>query len=143
MRGVFKHIPHLLAIVILAMLLSGCAGSCNEVKARLGEEFSLRIGQTASITKENLEIRFAEVVEDSRCPRNVICVWAGRVSCIVQLTNSDSCYKMVLTEPGLAEQYAKETYKDYQFAFHVEPYPEAGRNIAEKEYRLLLVIGKR
>lgn len=141
-RGILKYSFHLVAIMAFALLSSSCTSQADEVKTRLGEEFSLRIGQTASIEEENLEIRFCEVVEDSRCPKNVTCVWAGRVSCIVGVSDSGSSYKMVLTEPGLSDQYAKETYKEYRLAFHVDPYPEAGKKISEDEYRLLLIVSK-
>lgn len=134
-----KHSFCFLAIVAF-VLLSGCVGSTHEVKAHLDEEFSLRIGQTASIAGENLKIRFDEVVEDSRCPKGVTCIWAGRVSCIVQLTDSDSFYEMVLTQSGLTDQYAKETYRKYQFAFRVEPYPEEAKKIPSDKYRLLLIV---
>lgn len=60
----------------------------------------------------------------------------------MQLTDSDSSYKMVLTEPGLTDQYAEETYKGYQLTFHVEPCPEASKEISPGEYRLLLIISK-
>jgi hypothetical protein len=43
--------------------------STNEVK--LGQEFTLSIGQNAAITGENLTIKFAEVISDSRCPQGV------------------------------------------------------------------------
>ena len=141
-RRMSKYHSYLLAILVFALLSSACGGSPAEVKARLGEEFSLSIGQSALITGENLEIRFEEVVEDSRCPKNVNCIWAGRVSCIVQLTDSDSPYRMVLTEPGLTDQSAGEAYKEYQLTFQVEPYPEAGKKIAADEYRLLLIVSK-
>jgi len=49
---------------------------------------------------------------------------------------------MALTEPGLTDQYAKETYEEYQLTFHVKPYPEAGKKISRDEYRLLLIVSK-
>lgn len=137
-----KHGFYLLALVALVLLLPGCTGGAGEVKAPLGQEFSLAMGQTAVITGENLKIKFEEVVEDSRCPRNVTCIWTGRVSCIVQLTDNDSPYQMVLTEPGLTDQYSKEQYKEYQLSFHVMPYPEAGKKISRDEYRLQLIVNK-
>lgn len=137
-----KFSLYFLAVLALVLLLSGCAGEPGEIKARLGEEFSLSIGQSASITGEDLIIEFEEVVEDSRCPKNVTCVWAGRVSCIIEITDRDSSYRMVLTQPGLTDQYSRETYKEYQLAFRVAPYPEAGKKIAPDEYRLLLKVSK-
>ena len=115
----------------------------TEVQASLGQEFSLAIGQGALIQSENLKIEFEDVIEDSRCPTGVVCIWQGRVSCVINITDTDSPYKMVLTEPGLTDQPNKEIYKNYQFTFHVQPYPEAGKQIAKDEYRLLLTVNKR
>jgi len=129
-----------LAIVAVVLLLPGCSGQAGEVKARLGEEFSLAIGRTALIEESSLKIKFAEVIEDSRCPEDVTCIWAGRVSCIVIITDNGHPYGMTLTEPGLTDQYAKEAYREYQLAFHVEPYPEAGKRINKDQYRLLLIV---
>ena len=137
-----KYYFPLLAISALIWLVSGCASNTDEVKACLGQEFSLRIGQTASIAGENLRVKFDDVIEDSRCPKNVACVWEGRVSCIVQLAEGDSSYRMVLTEHGQSDQYAKETYKEYQLLFRVEPYPEEAEEIHSDQYRLLLVVSR-
>ncbi|MFC1932245.1 hypothetical protein ACFLXU_01260 [Chloroflexota bacterium] len=131
-----------LTLSALVLLLVGCAGGDGEVKAPLGQEFSLAVAQTAVIRGENLKIKFEEVLEDSRCPRGVTCVWEGRVRCLVQLTDNDSSEKIELTEHGLSAQSSEVTYKDYQFAFHVIPYPEAGKEITTGEYRLLLSVSK-
>jgi hypothetical protein len=129
-----------LALVSLVLLLVGCAGGGEPITASLGQEFTLAIGQMAEITGENLTVRFLEVVEDSRCARDVYCVWAGRVSAVIEIKDDDSPYKMVLTEPGLTDAPSRETYQEYSLSFHVMPYPEAGKKIAQEEYRLLLVV---
>ncbi len=133
---------NLLYIIVLSalLLLTGCAGRDTRLEASLGQEFSLSVGQSAVIRGENLEIKFEGVTEDSRCPRNVVCVWAGRVICAIQIIKKDSSYPMMLTQPGLTDQYAEESYDRYQLIFHVEPYPGAGKQIAMGEYRLLLTI---
>jgi hypothetical protein len=132
--------PLLTGALVLAM--SGCTGGSSDIEASLGEEFTLSIGQSALITGEDLEIEFEDVIEDSRCPRDVTCIWAGRVSCIVTITDNDFSYRMVLTEPGLTDHYTRETYEEYHLAFHVEPYPEAGKNISKDDYRLLLIVSE-
>ncbi len=103
-------------------------------KTRLGEEFSYRISHSAGIMGEDLGIRFEEVVEDSCYPKNVASGSAGRVSCIVELTDTGSSYGMVLLEPILTGQYTKETHEEYQPTFHVEPYPAVSKNISKGEY---------
>ena len=137
----WKYSFYLLASVAIVLLLVSCAGT-GEVKASLGEELSLSVGQTVVITGEDLEINFIEVPEDSRCARDVKCIWEGRVSCVVEITDNGSSYRMTLIQPGLTDQYARETYKDYQLTFKVEPYPEEGKEIAADEYRLLLTVSK-
>lgn len=137
-----KYIYSLPALITVVLLLAGCAAN-GDVEARLGEEFSLSIGQTARITGENLQITFEEVTEDSRCAKDVTCIWEGQVRAAVQITDSDSQDKITLTQPGLTDQSAGEIYHEYRLSFKVEPYPEeAGRLISADEYRLLLTISK-
>ncbi len=38
----------------------------------------LRVGETASLDGGALQISFVDVREDSRCPKDVMCVWSGR-----------------------------------------------------------------
>jgi hypothetical protein len=130
-------------LVFLCVVLT--ASSCNrlnDVQALLNEELCLSIGQHASITGEDLAVSFEEVTEDSRCPSDVTCVWAGRVSCLVELMHAGFSDRMTLTEPGLTSEYTTETYEEYKLAFHVTPYPETGKKIANDAYRLHLIISK-
>jgi hypothetical protein len=127
--------------ILLLGLCSGCAGSDEFVKANLGQEFSLRISQTAQIENEQLAIRFTGVAGDSRCPRGVTCIWAGEVKCDVVITDKGESSNITLTQPG-AEQPSEETYKGYRLIYSVQPYPEAGKQISTEEYRLKLTVEK-
>jgi len=138
----WKYSLYLVALLAIVLTAFGCGGGSGTVQSRLSEEFSLFRGQRASIAGENLEIRFQEVTEDSRCPSNVTCIWAGRVTCMVELKQAGSSYRMALTESGLTSEYSKETYEGYELAFHVTPYPVAGQKIAKDEYRLHLIVSK-
>ena len=100
----WKRRLHLVAFLAIVFAASGCGAGPRDVQACLNEEFSLSMGQRALIEGENLGIRFEEVTEDSRCPRGVTCIWAGRVTCMVEITQSGSSYRMALTEPGLSDE---------------------------------------
>lgn len=108
----------------------------------LGQEFSLHIGESASIRGEELQVKFLEITEDSRCPTGVVCVWEGRVSGLVEITYRESIHSIVLTEPGSTSWPSEITFEDYKITYHVEPYPQAGTEIAKEEYRLELTISK-
>ena len=116
--------------------------ACDNAEFSIGQEFSLQIGESASIKGEKLQIRFLEVTEDSRCPRDAICVWEGRIICMVEITYRGSLHRLELTEPGSTSWPPEIVFKDYQIAYHVEPYPHTGTKIMEDEYRLYLKINK-
>ena len=137
----WKYSFYLLITVAIVFLLGSCAGR-GETKAVLGQEFSLAIGQSSVIEGEELKIKFLEVVGDSRCPRGVTCIWEGEVTCTVEITYRESLHQVMLTEPGLTSWPPEKPFKEYKIAYHIEPYPEVGINIAEDEYRLLLKLNK-
>jgi hypothetical protein len=123
-------------------ILSGCQSGEGIVKASINKEFSLATGQTAALKEEQLVVRFDEIQEDSRCPRGATCIWQGRVTAVLNVSDSSDSTKIVLTEPGLSDQYGRITYKNYEFISHVQPYPELGKKITSGDYRLLLTIKK-
>jgi hypothetical protein len=137
LRGVLS----LLAWLALVLPFAGCAGS-ESIKAERGKEFTMAIGQTASIKGEDLSITFLDVTGDSRCPKNVECPRAGDVSCRLEITYKGVTDNVTLIELGLTGQNSQKGYKDYYIEFHVTPYPEAGKPIEKSDYRLLMTVNK-
>jgi hypothetical protein len=131
----------LLAVLLTLLLLAACGGA-GEVKADLGQEFSLSIGQTASIQGEDLQLKFLEVVNDSRCPSDVTCVWEGQASSLIEITYLGSVQKVTLVQPGLTEEPSRIHFNDYLIQFNLTPYPQAGQEIKDSDYRLQLVVTK-
>ncbi len=75
-------------------LVAGCSsavdpdvGSRFAVMAKLGEPFTLKVGQRARIDDAGLAVRFVDVVGDSRCPSNalILCVWEGDGAILVEI----------------------------------------------------------
>ncbi|MFC1957203.1 hypothetical protein ACFLX0_00085 [Chloroflexota bacterium] len=131
-----------LIITIILSTISFVIAACSSNAVSLDQEFSLQIGESASIRGEKLQFRFLEVTEDSRCPTGVVCIWEGRVSVLLEITYRESLQKVELTEPGLTSWPPENAFNEYKIAYHVEPYPQASAEIAEDEYRLHLKISK-
>ncbi len=129
-----------LVLVITVSLLCICL-ACGG-KAGLGEEFSLSIGQTVTISSEDLAITFEEVSGDNRCASDVVCITAGEVVCLMKVVQGESSYNIELAQPGLYYDYSQESYENYKYTFKVEPYPESDRTISDDEYRMLLTVSK-
>ena len=85
----FKYIFVILGFIWLS------AASADPANALIGKEFSLGIGQTANIEGEKLVIKFKAVLEDSRCPVNVVCVWAGNGKVEFEILDIDGQNKTV------------------------------------------------
>ena len=75
----------LLGCVLLAACTSGpeIEPTGTAIELTIDESFVLAPGETAVIAARNMEITFVEVPEDSRCPEDAVCVWAGNA--LVQL----------------------------------------------------------
>lgn len=69
----------LTAILILAF---------SAVAASAQSRIVLKPGQQRVVS--TLRIKFIEVVEDSRCPQNANCVWAGNAKVKIQVTSKRS-----------------------------------------------------
>jgi len=136
-----KYSLYLLASLAIVLLLSSCFGSVGEGEVHLGEEVSLPIGQSVVITGEDLNITFIEVSEDSRCAKDVTCIWEGRVIAVVEISMDGSSQQLKLTQPGLTDEPSRKTYEAYELTYKVEPYPEKAEvEITSDEYRLLIVV---
>lgn len=55
---------------------------------KLNEEFNLAYGQSVTLQNTNLRIKFKEVLEDSRCPLNAMCVWAGNARIVLDVNGT-------------------------------------------------------
>ena len=138
-----KYSCYLMASLTIVLLLSNFVCCSGGVKARLGEEFSLHIGESTKIAVENLGIKFIEVSEDSRCARDITCIWEGRVTAVVELSMNGSFQRLELSQPGLTDAPAREIYEEYELIYRVEPYPEkADVETLADEYQLLLIVKK-
>lgn len=105
-------------------------------------QIAIRIPLGETINLDGVQITFAEVLEDSRCPRTVECVWAGRakVKVIVQKAGSEAVSKEVIfgqTKQDEVNNLLLSQMDDFAIkAINVTPYPEKPGD--KLEYSLLI-----
>ncbi len=129
----------LLMLPLIVVLAAGCKGD-GSVKTALGQQFTLAIGQTATFKNNSLKIKFIDVTQDSRCPKGVQCIQAGQVVCSVEITTNGATIPVVLTEIGGSSEFTSNASGGLTFNFQVLPYPEAGKQIDKKDYRLTMTV---
>jgi hypothetical protein len=110
----------------------------RELSAELEETFWLDKGETAHIKGEDLSLTFKDVLNDSRCPPNVHCIWAGEVQLILNARKGDH-QKDLRFKVGPAGDVVE--FDEYIIAISsIEPpVPEQG-TIDESDYRIELRV---
>ena len=114
------------------------SGAGGVVCARIGEEFDLQLSETAYIADTRLTIRADSVPEDSRCPENAVCVWAGNAR--VSLTLRDGPNTGAAELNTTLEPHAVTRWGYAVRLVDVRPNPRAGQRIAAETYVIRLVV---
>jgi hypothetical protein len=127
------------AAMFACFALAGCAtapaGNAQAVDA--GAEVTLAPGETASVNAAEIKVRFISVIDDSRCPRDVTCVWAGEVRLLLEMQTARGPQPIEIRERGSA------IAGGYRVTLlQVEPQPMSTAKIAPQEYRAKIVIEK-
>ncbi|HKE96834.1 MAG TPA: hypothetical protein VKB34_21180 [Povalibacter sp.] len=129
---------HHLAAILTLLALAGCgaARSQESQAVDLGAEVTLAPGATAAVKAAGMKVRFVAVTEDSRCPRDTTCVWAGEVKVQIEIQQSShSAPPVEMLEGGTTQAGG------YRVTLvRVEPQPVSTTRIAPQEYRATLRV---
>ncbi len=112
------------------------------LSALLNVPFTLAPGQTARIESEGMDIRFVDVTGDSRCPQGVECIWAGQVTCAMEITGNNILNQVTLSDSAGSGAATGQDFQNYHIFFSVTPSPVAGKLIDAKDYRLTLTVSQ-
>jgi hypothetical protein len=114
----------------------------NGVKSpALNQSFDLKIGETASVQGSRMKISFKTVAEDSRCPEDVNCVWAGNAKIILSITNGGRGAKTLTLNSGLNPKHL--TYQGYDIKLaDVKPLQNTHKKISQSDYVITLAVTK-
>jgi hypothetical protein len=132
------------------VVIAGCGLSqraeAEPVEANLNEVFTLGGDQEATISGEDLRLRFAQVLEDSRCPTQVECFWTGqaRIAILVSPTGREPALTEFNTNPAPGQGILTARVGEYTIEFSsLDPYPQTiDEAIPLDEYRATLSVRK-
>jgi len=98
----------------------------------LGQSFELHPG-TSAVLSDGLKVTFDGVRADSRCPMDVVCVWAGDATVALRLSQppATQAERALHTDPAGAEAQ----YLSYVITLvALAPYPRSDRQIRPDDY---------
>ena len=125
----------LLLILSIASIIVSCQALAQK-QDPAATTFMVPLGKT--IAKSGVAITLVAVLEDSRCPRNTTCIWAGKavVKILVSASGEDPQEMTVVFQNQ--NKTSITTTKDIVFtALKLLPYP-GDSNGKELEYQLLV-----
>lgn len=126
-------------LTLVVVALAGCVRTpAPAVSAKPDEPFVLAPGAVASLV-DGATMRYASLVEDSRCPPDVQCVWAGTVRVAVEITSGAETRTdtLDLTRPPRSTRVGEWTVRFVAF----DPAPaRSGERIALERTRATFVL---
>lgn len=107
---------------------------------REGDSVSIRLGHAKMIEDGKITIKFLSIVEDSRCPMNAQCVWAGNARIRLSLVKGRSLRSFELnTGTGV------KTVSAFGYSFEIEdltPWPGAPPEMAPQPKTVKFAVTK-
>ncbi len=106
-------------------------------------KIAIKVGLGETVLIKGIAIKFLEVLEDSRCPTGVTCIWAGRAIVNVEVANNGTkqVKKMIFGETKRGETKDTNLYSSSEFAINgltLNPYPTSENSHNKKTYELLI-----
>ena len=110
-------------------------------QSNVGEAFELRVGEASTVSDAGVRIEFERVIEDSRCPVGVTCIWEGDATVRLRVVGVGADVSVDLhTHPNFAQE---RTAGNYRVRLgKLAPQPRAERPVNSKEYVATLVVTK-
>lgn len=146
-------------LVGLMMLLSACGAQTpaaaptplptetaqpDAIAGDVGEPIALPFGAMAVIAEANLRVQFTEVVEDSRCPANAMCVQQGQAVVEVLIsdgTNPAAPIRLTLASADTQGERARATIGNVVIQIvALDPYPGTVEHVTPQDYVLTLRV---
>lgn len=131
----------------LVLVFSLILGSSYAQESDSIVKFYAEINAGELFSFENKSIQFKKVISDSRCPKDVTCVWAGEAKVMLAILENGKLIeeKMVtlnaqnkidLSFLGLKDIYSLK-------ALDLIPYPVSSHKIKDSEYCLKIQLNKK
>lgn len=119
--------------IILSFILTLCfGGALSASAARHPETLRVQVNHEKRAAKSRLSVRFVEMVEDSRCPTDANCVWAGNAKIKIRVSKNGRSQDLTLDTNG---QHSTATVEGYSIKLvSLTPQPRSNIRINRNGY---------
>lgn len=132
----------LLAAFVLFVVTGTGHGLGFQKRVHVQREFDLKAGREAIVREAGLKVTFTELVEDSRCPEGVTCIWAGNGK--IKVTLKKGGHKSVSFELNTMTEPKSFAYQGYEVTLvKLAPYPKYNVKIKKRDYVATLKVTRK
>ena len=125
--------------LVLASIFGTASRPGKRAGVKLGEEFKLGVGKSAAVKGGGLGIEFVSVVEDSRCPQGVDCIWEGNAKVRLRLKKAGGASAEIELNTNVEPQRAAALGYDVRLT-SLAPYPKGSEAVDKKSYVAALEV---
>lgn len=127
-------------LIITTLFLFGF-GVFSQTVAQKAGDVKIGISREKRVVKNRLNLRFLEVLEDSRCPIGTDCFWAGNAKIKIQIRKPGGAPKIFELNTAMGDQFVLvEGYK-IQLA-SLTPHPRADAELRKETYAAIFTVTK-
>ncbi len=124
--------------IIFAFILF--AGGVTAVETQSSQRVDIKIDHERSVRRTGLKIKFIDMVEDSRCPKDVECIWAGNAKIKVRISKNG---RSKILELNSNTKSSEDAFAGYKFALvGLTPEPHSNIRINRKGYVAAISIDR-
>jgi hypothetical protein len=126
--------------LMLGLLSCGSESPTAATDVTLNEPFQIKVGETAHILGADVFITLDGVADDSRCPKDVTCIWEGQATVRVSAARASE------TRSSLELRTRPESARTARFQQYtvrlttLAPEPRSNTPIEQKDYVATLVV---
>lgn len=135
--------------IIVLLLLTLTLFSCkkHDLTKDIGEEITICFEEKGTIKdyENQIDLKFIHLVEDSRCPEGVQCIWAGRAVVEIRINSTDIITLAIgdLTGATNTPYVNFVEYNNYKITLLEVTYKQKKHQGKEEKYQIKLRVDKK
>ena len=123
------------------VIVCGLISTAAAIKTGSAQTMKLRIDQQKTVSAGNLTIKFISVVEDSRCPAGVNCIWAGNGKVKIKVTGKNKKSETFELNTNLSPQSVVFQGQEIKL-IKLEPSTDKDKQIKAGDYSATFTLSK-
>ena len=127
--------------IFTTLILTFVFGGFVQAKPQTNQQLKLTVNQQKTVTKDRLKFKFISVIEDSRCPTDTNCIWAGNAKINIKISKGKSAAKTFELNTNLEPQVI--TFAGYEIKLkNLTPQPASNIRINRNGYTATFSINR-